>query len=246
MKYDYTINTGLSYSSFGYNLEGGEIFVGPSFSRPTFSDLTPGFNIFTNIPHTLSPSVNGVTLLETTPLVTTAGFSDVIVNSGDVYTTGFTLRYPDKPSGTYTLHYDVRESGAATFQRVTALNPLASAISGLGSLAGKDVYLNGVKLYTGESYTNVPTWTDSEVSATGILFASKARENSLSVYSSSADIITGFNKFATALYLNGTREKRVSFLESSSVVTGMVQMGIAPQIFDTEFQKEINLILTNT
>jgi hypothetical protein len=245
MKYDYTVNTGYSYSPFGYNLEGGEIFIGASFARPSAADLVPGFNTFTNIPHSLMPSVNGVTLLETTPSVVTVGFSEVLVNSGDVYTSGFTLRYPDKPSGSYSLLYDARPTGAATFQFLTGSNTLDKAISGLGTLAGKDVYLNGIKLYTGESYTVVPAWIDSEVSATGVLAAINSRENSRVVYSSDADVITSFNKSATALYLNGVRETSSSFLESASVVTGIVKAGIVPQIYDTEYEREINFILNN-
>lgn len=182
--------------------------------------------------------INGLSLLETTPVVSIVAQTEIVNNSGDFFLSGFSLRkttgYLNIDLDFPSLHYDIVRSGARYFFRGDTHTGMVHGFSGIvgTSLNSDFVFLNGQKLTSGVSYIEEGgrfKWIDSETGVTGILFSSPKREG---VYSSGLyDYYGYFNAGATTCFLNGVKLHEDSFLETSRHVP--IDSGIATTILLT-------------
>lgn len=218
---EYQLNTGIgSTGSLFY--QRGQIFNGIG-------------SIFNNNPLDNAITVNGQTLLETLASIQVVGQQEIIDNSGQFFLTGGFLKnetgFLPIPQNS-NLKYDSRISGERIFFESSIHSHLITGFSGqAGSLQGESVFLNGVKLTSGLNYIEDSngnfSWTDPNNSVTGVLFSSPFRN--WPIYTGVYDLLnTRFNEGNSIGYLNGVKIDETSILETSSLLTGIIETGVEP------------------
>lgn len=182
--------------------------------------------------------LNGQSLLEDDFVETTVAGNVLSVNhSGDFYLKNYSLNFSGSAlnlSGINNLYYDIIESGKRPFFENSNFNTLLTGFSGnvLNGLNGDLVFINGIKLTSGENYIEDNNenfeWIDSSESLGGIIF---------SMPNVAQSIITGqydiygqyFKKGTTQGYLNGVRLYQEDFIETSTLVW-LIETGIDAEI----------------
>jgi hypothetical protein len=128
------------------------------------------------------------------------------------------------------LKYDSISSGEHIFYRHNTHTGLIQGFSGaLGqSLSGNYVFLNGIKLVSGESYSEVSKWfkwIDSDTGVTGVLFAMPRRLHNY--YSGRYDLPrVPMNQKSSIGWLNGVKLDEVDILETSSIID-LISTGVS-------------------
>lgn len=231
---EYFQYTGLSKDSDDLYNQGNISFFGASIGNS---------NKFSN-----QVFVDGQTLLEDDFVETQISQQiSTIENSGDYYLDGLTL----KNSGSNYqfldneyLHYDLIESGKRPFFESSSFSVLITGFSGqvLDTLSGDFVFINGIKLTSGENYVeNIDgnfEWIDSEEDFGGIIFS---MPNSFEKIKTGQYDIFGeyFKKNTTVAYLNGVRLYREDFLETSTMAS-LIETGLENKIiFSPDSEEEI-------
>lgn len=222
---EYFLNTGNSPNSDLYNI---------------FGFVTNGAgSIDSRNPLTNDVYINGATLLETIPQITTIANVDIINNSGDFFLSGLSLRSEDGFTDfidyeTNRLKFDFISSGEHEFYESDVHLDLITGFSGQAqNLSNKNAFLNGIKLVSGENYqldsNSNFEWIDSDNEITGLLFTMPNRNDIY--YSGQYDILgVKFNKGTTVSYLNGQRFDEEDFLETASVNKDLINTGLEGQI----------------
>jgi hypothetical protein len=182
--------------------------------------------------------INGQSLLEDNFVETKLNQQiSLIEHSGDFYLKDSVLRNSGgfyDFSGTNLLLFDKMQSGKRPFFESNSFSGLITGFSGqvLNTLSGDLVFINGIKLTSGENYIEDNNgnfqWIDSSEDFGGIIF---------SIPNSSELTITGvydvYNEFflkGTSLsYLNGVKLNNDEFLETCTSV-GLIQTGLQPEI----------------
>lgn len=209
---EYIINTGALFDSSLYN---------------NFGSIGGGIgNLQTNDPVTTDVTINGQTILETRPQVSVIAQTEIIVNSGEFFLSGFAMRdttgFANFNFDSPNLKYDLINSGEHIFYRHHTHTGMVVGFSGaLGSsLAGDYVFLNGVKLVSGESYSEVSNrfkWIDTDTGVTGLLFAMPKRLHNY--YSGKYDLKGNPLNAKTSIgWLNGVKLDEEDILETSSFI----------------------------
>tara|TARA_B100001057_G_scaffold404495_1_gene417099 strand:+ start:104 stop:817 length:714 start_codon:yes stop_codon:yes gene_type:complete len=190
--------------------------------------------------------INGQTLLETEAEITTIAQKNIINHTGDFFlsnsllrsSTGFTdFSLFDRKSN---LKHDFIESGAHPFFYSSVHSELITGFSGLaGDLAGDYVFLNGVKLLSGEDYIEDLNGNFDYIGSTqetGCLFLMPAKDG---VYTTGVYDVTGvsFNLNTTVGFLNGIRVNEDELLETSSLLLDLINTGLDSSV---EFNIAIN------
>ena len=215
-------NTGEYFSGESYHNE-GDVFnqIGSIASKDTVK---------------LEISVNGKILHETLPTVTTTGLKTFYSNDGEIFLSGFELKNPT--GGFYSippnanLYYDFISESGRHFYLENTHSGLLSGFSGVtnGIFDNEQVFLNGQKLTSGESYIESAgnwIWIDSENEITGRLFSMSYRPH---VYHSGIyDIKETFNRNGFVAYLNGLRLTDDDFLQIGDVVVN-IETGLEPLV----------------
>jgi hypothetical protein len=228
MIYDFNINTGSVVSP----LDRRNNQIAPKFGTiyPLSSDLVTGSYVS-------RVSANGQTLHETAALLDTSLGYDVFYGSGDYFVnTGISSSKPVRltahtgiQASTDSLLYDIR-SGVATAFAITD-NPAQMGAEITGSIAlnlpnfsndlgNLEYFLNGQKIYSGQSYTISGNSFIYSEQITGKIQAIPKLENvqentGSSAYIYGSDFIRGRNN----VYINGMEQKNLSWLECSTGVT---------------------------
>lgn len=221
---EYQLNTG--FGSTGENFhQFGQVFNGIG-------------SVFNNNALDNDISVNGQTLLETVPQIQVTGQQEIILNSGDFFLSGSFLRngtgFLDLNYGISNLKYDSNVSGQRYFFKSSSHSVLVTGFSGnAGNLGGSPVFLNGIKLASGESYIENGngnfSWVDSDTSVTGVLFSRPLKN--WPVYTGRYDLVgLYFNEGESVGYLNGVKLDNASLIELSSLLTGVIKTGIEPSV----------------
>ena len=183
--------------------------------------------------------LNGQSLLEDDFVETTiAGKVLSVDHSGDFYLKDYSLNFSGSLlnlSGENALYYDLIESGKRPFFEDSSFEGLKTGFSGqvLNNLDGDFVFINGIKITSGENYIENNNenfeWVDSSENIGGITF---------SMPNVSQLIITGqydiydqyFKKGTTQAYLNGVKlYQEDDFLETSTLVD-LIETGLSPEI----------------
>lgn len=193
--------------------------------------------------------VDGQTLLEDDFAITTIGQQiQTIEHSGDYYLSQYILSNSGSYfnlSGSKNLHYDFMQSGKRPFFESSSFESLITGFSGqvLNTLSGDLVFINGIKLTSGENYIEDVNgnfeWIDSEEDFGGIIFS---MPNSFEkITTGQYDILNeSFKVGATVAYLNGVRLYREDFLETSSVVSTLIETGYENKlIFSPKLTEQI-------
>ena len=180
-------------------------------------------------------SANGQTLLETTPIVSVVGQQNIILNSGQFFLSGNSLRsqtgFLNLDLSNPNIKYDLNLTGDRSY---FSAEDNANMILGFsGNYTGGQIFFNGIKLTSGESYIEGPNgefqWLDSDALSTGFLFSVPNRDFLRST--GSYDIVgVYFNEGSSLGYLNGVKIDDSSILESSSILTGIIQTGLDPSV----------------
>jgi len=195
-------------------------------------------------------TANGQTFLETLPVIEIIGLQEVIDNSGQFFLTGGFLKnqtgFLDVSYNSANLKFDSNISGHRYFFNSSTHSSLLTGFSGaIGNLAGANIYLNGIKLVSGEHYQQNANgnfvWLDPDNGITGVLFSRPQRR--WPVVTGQYDLLTGFRDGSTVGYLNGVKLDDTSFLETSSLLTGIIQTGLEPFVEFPIAQETNNLIL---
>lgn len=183
--------------------------------------------------------LNGVTLLETLPEITTVGQTSIINNSGDFFLSGNQLRnetgFADfNGMANAILKSDVINTGSHPFYESDTNADLITGFSGVaGSLSDEFIYFNGLKLISGESYiinsNSNFEWTDSDTDSTGVLF-SMPKQNEFNQTGNYDLIGVKFSESTSICFLNGQRTDSVDFLETASINSSMISTGINDQV----------------
>lgn len=180
--------------------------------------------------------IDGQTFLETTPIVSTVAQRQIITNSGHFFLSGFNLK-----QGTGFLNLDGFQDANLKFDNGEVYESKffewsnSGYITGFSGDAGRtllsteSMFLNGVKLISGEHYevdnNDNFLWLDSDNEATGVLF-SKATKNEAN-YTGYYDVIgVMFNKGTSIGYLNGLRIGNSDILETSSILSDIIETGL--------------------
>lgn len=183
--------------------------------------------------------INGATLLETIPQITTIANVDIINNSGDFFLSGVSLRNENGFTDfidykTNRLKFDFTSSGEHKFYQSDIHSDLITGFSGQAqNVSDKNIFLNGLKLVSGENYqldsNSNFEWIDADNEITGILFT-MPKQNDIH-FSGQYDILgVKFNKGTTVSYLNGQRFDEGDFLETASVNEHLINTGLEGQI----------------
>jgi len=204
----------------------------------------------------LSNSVylNGVTLLETLPSITTIGQTSIIDNSGDFFLSGNQLR---NETGFLDLNglvnsllkSDIIETGSHSFYESNSNSDLISGFSGVaGNLSDEFIYLNGDKLTSGESYiinsNSNFEWIDSDTEITGVLFSMPKQNEFMST--GYYDVFgIKFNQSTSICFLNGQRIDSQDFLETASINESIISTGIDDQVEFLGGIAEYNINVSN-
>ena len=211
----------------------GEYFSGESYHQQgsVFSRIG---SISSEDTMRLEIGVNGNILHETRPIVSVTGLQTVYFNSGEIFLSGYELKdstgSPYELPSNSNLTFDwVSDSGRAFYIEDTHSGML-SGFSG-AALTGHQIYLNGQKLVSGESYIESAgqwEWIDSDNEVTGSLFSTSYRPH---VYHSGVYDIIGetYNRNGFVSYLNGTRLTDDEFLQLGSIVVN-IETGLEPCI----------------
>lgn len=222
---EYFLNTGNNPNSDLYN---------------TFGFVTNGAgSIDSRDPLINNVYINGATLLETIPQITTIANVDIINNSGDFFLSGLSLKSEDGFTDfvdyeTNRLKFDFISSGEHKFYQSDIHSDLITGFSGQAQdLSDKNVFLNGLRLVSGENYeidsNSNFQWIDADNEITGILFT-MPKQNDV-YYSGQYDVLgVKFNKGTTVSYLNGQRFDEEDFLETASVNQNLINTGLEDQI----------------
>jgi hypothetical protein len=217
---EYIQNTGLiSNNEDYYNL--GQISNGLA----SINSLTPFVN---------DVYINGQTLLETSAEITTVGGREVIFHTGDFFLSGSTLRagsgFADFSNfKSDNIKHDFIDSGQHPFFFSSDHNDLITGFSGAaGNLAGDLVFINGVKLVSGQDYIEDSNGNFNYIGTTtetGFIFSMPVKEG---LFSSGIFDLTGvfFNKGTTIGYLNGMRLDNEDILETSSLLLDIIETGL--------------------
>lgn len=178
--------------------------------------------------------IDGQTLVEDDFNITNIGQQiQIIEHSGDYYLSQYVLSnsgsYLDL-SGAKNLHYDFMESGKRPFFESSSFSSLLTGFSGqvLNTLSGDFVFINGIKLVSGEHYIEDSNgnfeWIDSAQNFGGIIFSMP--NNFEKTTTGQYDILSEpFKRETTVGYLNGVRLYREDFLETSSIVESLIETG---------------------
>ena len=222
---EYILNTGSLFDSSFYHQRGS---VGGGI----------GF-IGENSPLTTEVSINGRVLLETLPSISVVAQTEIIQNSGDFFLSGFSLRettgFLDLLNLT-NLKYDKINSGSHKFYESNDYNSLITGFSGIigNTLSGDYVFLNGIRLISGETYRETDhnfIWTNNLTGVTGMLFTMPKRQHDY--YSGAYDLKRPlFNAGTSIGWLNGVKIDNSEILETASIVS-CIETGIAPVKFFT-------------
>lgn len=229
---EYFLHTGLRATGENYYID-GNINNGAG----TISSRSPLIN---------HVSINSVTLLETLAEISTVGQVEVINNSGDFFLSGFQLRnetgFTDfSQYDNNDLEFDIITSGEHSFFENDTFTGLMTGFSGqAGSISNEEqIFLNGIKLVSGEHYNLNSNgnfvWLDSN-GVTGKLFTMP--KNNQYYNTGSYDILNiRFNRGTSIGYLNGVKLDNESILETSTILTPIIDTGINDII---EFNSERN------
>lgn len=154
-------------------------------------------------------SLNGQNMLLTDPVVTRVGEVLSIASSGYGYALSGKIFLTLPVSGSDIAYYDTKPSGHNPFfSAETNAAMIAGFTTEIGTNLGNyNVYLNGIKLTSGESYNYSAgfNYLDSDTSTTGTLFGVFRPSNSIDV-TGYYDLLGYYSiKGMDALYLNGAR-----------------------------------------
>ena len=233
-----------------YILNTGSYFTGDNYRN--FGQAISSIGSITNSnPLTNDITINGQSLLETSPTISVVASREIINNSGDYFLSGNSLRestgFLNLDFDSSNLKFDKIRSGEGYFYRDSSNTGLIFNFSGIvgTSLNGDNIFLNGIKLTSGENYVEDGLgnfiWRDSDVDITGLLFSSPIKIND--TYTGVFDINrTSFNRGTSVGYLNGVKLDEEDLLETCSNVSFLIQTGFEPNI---EFISDINPLLIN-
>jgi hypothetical protein len=219
---EYFLNTGVRFSKLNYH-NIGQVFNGIG--------VIDNSDIFSN-----DISINGQMLLETSPDVSVVAQSEIISNSGEFFLSGNLLRnttgYLDLNFQKTELRFDKRNYFESDFYRSSSHTELISGFAERAEiLSGNYVFLNGVKLTSGENYIENSTgwfeWIDSDISVTGVLFSMP--RNIVFGETGYYDLLDiSYNKGATIGFLNGVKLDELDVLETASIVSEIIHTGLEP------------------
>ena len=169
-------------------------------------------------------SLNGIAQLSGSGLQTRDAMNiPHFSSSEDYFISGYTRLIPNLSLNTQSDEplYDYDQTGNRSgILKITNVSEYASApFSEIGDVGQKQIFFNGVKLYSGRDYVDQGGFYPSGAvtSATGVYFAYPLYEGSTSFTGEDSDTLEVFNEYfkpnAYVLYVNGVRQSVDGFVE---------------------------------
>ena len=252
MIYDFILNTGgltiieSSSSNFNNNYKGD--FILDSFYIPLL-DRTGT--------HDILASLNSQTLVETAEAYTPNQFENIYSGNGDYYfKTGESISKMNFLGNLniYSLNeknlfFDLRSpiqaaigTGLNSGQiEASLMDDLKIKMTGYtGDLNKLDYFLNGQKIYSGESYTILNnTGFKFNESTEGKIFAIPKKEKTIQITGFNSDIYGyKFIENEVNLYVNGMEQNKNLWLELSTGVI-LIETGIICEIFGETYSSQV-------